>query len=89
MSEWLICEARSVWGRRNLPKGQGPYLRVKGYTFKPICFKVVSAQLCEQVMDFPAAKGPMEFSYDEEWLAILHDTHNLLSVTQHANPLPG
>lgn len=30
-----------------------------------------------QVLHFPDADGPKEFSYDEEWLAILRSTHAL------------
>jgi lariat debranching enzyme len=41
-----------------------------------------------QVIDFPDAKGPLEFSYDEEWLAVLRSTHGLLSLQRRAAPLP-
>ena len=39
-----------------------------------------------QVVDFPEAEGPLEFSYDEEWLAVLRATHSLTSV--HPRPPP-
>ncbi len=41
-----------------------------------------------QVIDFPDAEGPLEFSYDEEWLAVLRSTHTLLSLQRRAAPLP-
>ena len=41
-----------------------------------------------QVIDFPDAEGPLEFSYDEEWLAVLRSTHGLLSLQRRAAPLP-
>jgi hypothetical protein len=40
------------------------------------------------VIDFPDAEGPLEFSYDEEWLAVLRSTHGLLSLQRRAAPLP-
>lgn len=42
-----------------------------------------------QLVNFPEARGPLDFSYDEEWLSILHSTHNLLSLNRQAKPLPG
>ena len=42
-----------------------------------------------QVIDFPEAKGPLELSYDKEWLAVLKNTHHLLSLDRRAKPLPG
>ncbi|EFN55283.1 hypothetical protein CHLNCDRAFT_57928 [Chlorella variabilis] len=41
-----------------------------------------------QVIEFPDAEGPLEFSYDEEWLAVLRSTHGLLSLQRRAAPLP-
>ncbi|CAG8499496.1 7428_t:CDS:10 [Scutellospora calospora] len=41
-----------------------------------------------QVLDFPEANGPMEFSYDEEWLAITKATDQFFSVTYKQVPLP-
>ncbi|KAI8101778.1 hypothetical protein M9434_006844 [Picochlorum sp. BPE23] len=32
-----------------------------------------------QIVDFPEASGPKEFSYDEQWLAIIKKTHPSLS----------
>lgn len=43
---------------------------------------------CRQVIDFPDADGPLEFSYDVEWLAVLRATHGLLSLQRRAAPLP-
>jgi len=42
-----------------------------------------------QVVDFPDADGPLEFGYDEEWLAVLRGTHALLSLRPAPAPLPG
>ncbi|CAG8759294.1 5203_t:CDS:2, partial [Cetraspora pellucida] len=41
-----------------------------------------------QVLDFPEANGPLELSYDEEWLAITKATHQFFSVTRKQVPLP-
>ncbi|CAG8631351.1 5740_t:CDS:2, partial [Dentiscutata heterogama] len=41
-----------------------------------------------QILDFPEANGPLEFSYDEEWLAITKATHQFFSVTYKQVPLP-
>ncbi|KAL4420156.1 hypothetical protein ABPG77_008292 [Micractinium sp. CCAP 211/92] len=41
-----------------------------------------------QVIDFPEADGPLEFSYDPEWLAVLRATHGLLSLQRRPAPLP-
>ena len=40
------------------------------------------------MIDFPDAEGPLEFSYDPEWLAVLRATHGLLSTGRRAAPLP-
>ena len=40
------------------------------------------------MIEFPDAEGPLEFSYDEEWLAVLRSTHGLLSLQRRAAPLP-
>lgn len=42
----------------------------------------------KQVIDFPEADGPLEFSYDPEWLAVLRATHGLLSLQRRPAPLP-
>ncbi|KAK9834807.1 hypothetical protein WJX81_000122 [Elliptochloris bilobata] len=42
-----------------------------------------------QVIDFPEAEGPLEFGYDEEWLAVLRGTHSLLSLRPSPSSLPG
>ena len=42
-----------------------------------------------QVLQLPEAEGPKEFSYDEEWLAILRSTHSLMSLQRRPVPLPG
>ena len=42
-----------------------------------------------QVVEFPDVEGPLEFSYDEEWLSILQATHNLMSLRRQQSPLPG
>ena len=42
-----------------------------------------------QVIDFPDADGPLEFAYDEEWLAVLRGTHSLLSLRPTPVALPG
>lgn len=39
-----------------------------------------------QLVDFPDAEGPLEFSYDEEWLTVLRATHSLTSL--HFRPMP-
>ncbi|RIB14287.1 Metallo-dependent phosphatase-like protein [Gigaspora rosea] len=41
-----------------------------------------------QVLDFPEANGPLELSYDEEWLAITKATHQFFSVTYKQASLP-
>ena len=33
-----------------------------------------------QVVEMPAASGPLELEYDAAWLAILRETHDLLNV---------
>lgn len=42
-----------------------------------------------QVIDFPDADGPLDFGYDEEWLAVLRGTHSLLSLRPSPAALPG
>lgn len=42
-----------------------------------------------QVVEFPDAKGSLEFQYDEEWLGVLQATHHLLSLNRQQVPLPG
>ena len=41
------------------------------------------------MLQLPEAKGPKEFSYDEEWLAVLRTTHALMSLQRRPAPLPG
>ena len=41
------------------------------------------------MVDFPDAEGPLEFGYDEEWLAVLRGTHSLLSLRPTPVALPG
>ena len=41
-----------------------------------------------QLVEFPDADGPLEFSYDDEWLAILRSTHSLTSLQQRGPQLP-
>ena len=41
-----------------------------------------------QVIEFPDAEGPLEFSYDPEWLAVLRSTHDLLSLQRNGGRLP-
>lgn len=43
---------------------------------------------CCQVVEFPDASGPLEFSYDEEWLAILKATHSLMNLQRRPWPMP-
>ena len=42
-----------------------------------------------QVLHLPDAEGPKEFSYDEEWLAVLRSTHSLMSLQRRPVSLPG
>lgn len=42
-----------------------------------------------QVLHMPDAEGPKEFSYDEEWLAVLRSTHSLMSLQRRPVALPG
>ncbi|RIA97105.1 lariat debranching enzyme, C-terminal domain-containing protein [Glomus cerebriforme] len=41
-----------------------------------------------QILDFPEANGQLEFSYDEEWLAITKATHEFLNLSFNAVSLP-
>lgn len=41
-----------------------------------------------QIIDFPDAQGPLEFSYDTEWLGVLRATHNLTSLQPRPPPPP-
>ena len=41
-----------------------------------------------QVVEFPNASTAREFCYDPEWLAILCETHHLLSFNRYQTPLP-
>ncbi|CAG8616447.1 2783_t:CDS:10 [Paraglomus brasilianum] len=41
-----------------------------------------------QVIEIPDAQGPMDFMYDEEWLAITKVLHPYLSLNSHQPPLP-
>lgn len=43
---------------------------------------------CVQVLDLEP-RGPAEIQYDEEWLAVLRSTHNLMSLQRRPQPLPG
>ena len=45
--------------------------------------------LALQVVQITEAEGPKEFSYDEEWLAILRSTHSLMSLHRQPVTLPG
>ena len=42
-----------------------------------------------KVVEFPNVEGPLEFGYDEEWLGILQQTHQLMSLNRKQSPLPG
>lgn len=41
-----------------------------------------------QIVEFPDAGGPLEFSYDEEWLAVLRATHSCMSLSRAPVALP-
>ncbi|RKO92541.1 Metallo-dependent phosphatase-like protein [Blyttiomyces helicus] len=41
-----------------------------------------------QVLDFPEATGPLVFSYDEEWLAIIRASHEYLTLSKVQKRLP-
>ncbi|TPX70246.1 hypothetical protein SpCBS45565_g01870 [Spizellomyces sp. 'palustris'] len=41
-----------------------------------------------QVVDIPEVNGPMEFTYDEEWLAIVRATHDLFSLSSEQKKVP-
>ena len=41
-----------------------------------------------QIVEFPDAEGPLEFSYDEEWLAVLRATHSRMSLSRAPVTLP-
>ena len=41
-----------------------------------------------QVVEFPEADGPLEFSYDEDWLAVLKATHSLMNLQRRPWPVP-
>lgn len=41
-----------------------------------------------QLLEFPEARGEKVLSYDPVWLAIVKNTHPLLSVHRNAKPLP-
>lgn len=49
----------------------------------------MACRCCGQVVEFPDAAGPLEFGYDEEWLAVLRSTHALLSLRPAPAALPG
>lgn len=42
-----------------------------------------------QILQLPDAEGPKEFSYDQEWLAVLRSTHSLMSLQRRPVSLPG
>ena len=48
-----------------------------------------TVSLALQILQITEAEGPKEFSYDEEWLAILRSTHSLMSLHRRPVPLPG
>lgn len=52
-------------------------------------WSALSAVSDAQVVEFPDVDGPLEFGYDEEWLAILQATHHLMSLNRQQAPLPG
>jgi hypothetical protein len=33
--------------------------------------------------------GPLQFEYDEEWLAIMRSTHDVINLERRHRPLPG
>ena len=40
------------------------------------------------MVDIPEAQGPVEFSYDEEWLAIVRATYGLFSLSREQKKVP-
>lgn len=48
-----------------------------------------TVSLALQILQITEAEGPKEFSYDEEWLAILRSTHSLMSLHRRPVTLPG
>ena len=53
-----------------------------------LCGWLASSSHALQVIEFPDAEGPLEFSYDPEWLAVLRATHGLLSLQRNGGRLP-
>lgn len=43
--------------------------------------------LCVQLIELDV-EGPLELSYDPEWLAVLRSTHHLYSASRHGPRLP-
>ncbi|KAI8820985.1 lariat debranching enzyme, C-terminal domain-containing protein [Fimicolochytrium jonesii] len=41
-----------------------------------------------QIIDIPEATGPLELTYDEEWLAIMRATHDLFSLSRDQKKVP-
>ncbi|CAG8466014.1 7139_t:CDS:10 [Ambispora leptoticha] len=55
----------------------------------PVDFSISSpSSSAGDVLDFPEANGPLEFTYDEEWLAITKAMHPYLSIAQHQTKIP-
>ncbi len=59
------------------------------YLLAKACYLCGPLFLPPQVVEFPNAEGPLEFGYDEEWLAVLRSTHSLMSLRPAPVTLPG
>jgi len=40
------------------------------------------------VVDIPNVNGPLEFTYDEEWLSIVKATNDYMTTKKEQDPLP-